>query len=144
MKLSAENERLHRQAVNFCREYRVLEWKIVEVLRKIDQTKLYLNFEVTSLFQYAVKCLNLPESTVYTLITVARKSAIIPNLESALREQKLSASKAARIVSVITEENSSALIDTESEISAPRKRKTSFNRLCGTEGDRFAGGFFEA
>lgn len=110
LSLSPEQKSLHQRAVGLCRRHREVEWQIIEILQRIEESKLYLKLEVTSLFQYAVRFLDLSEAAAYTLINLARKCRTVPKLEEALRGQSLSVSKAARIVSAVNPENSAELI----------------------------------
>ncbi len=110
LSLSPEQESLHKKAIDLCRRHRDLEWQIIEVLQKIEQTQLYKKLEVTSLFQYAVRFLNLSESMAYAFISVARKATAIPDFGGAVKNQSLSVNKAARILSVLTPENSAELV----------------------------------
>ena len=110
MNLTAEQKALHERAIDLCRQHRMLEWQIIEILQKIERMKIYKKLEVTSLFQYALRFLGLSEPTAYMFISVARRSAAIPALQSAVKGQRLTLSKATRIVSAITNENSAELI----------------------------------
>jgi len=110
LKMNSDQEALHQRAIELCRRHRELEWQIIEVLQRIEKSKLYRKLEVMSLFQYSVKFLGLSEPTAYALINVARKADAIPNLKNALRDQTLSAAKASRILSVLTKENSADLV----------------------------------
>ena len=73
--------------------------------QEIDQHKTYLHYEMTSLFNYAVKFLKLSESTAYALISIARKSVEVPELKAAIEEKKITVSNARRIAPILNTEN---------------------------------------
>jgi hypothetical protein len=117
--LTRDQEVLHKKALGLCRQYRELEWPIIETLREVDRSKLYLKFEVTSLFQYALQILGLSEAVAYSFITLGRKAAEVPELKIALQAKVVSAGKASRIVAVINRKNAGELI----EFAAKRTRR---------------------
>jgi 5-methylcytosine-specific restriction endonuclease McrA len=108
--LTREQELLHKSAVKLCVQYRSLEWPIIEILQKVDRSKLYLSFELTSLFQYAVRVLGLSEAVAYSFIAVGRKAKQISELKIALSSETLSCAKASRMVSVLNRQNAAAMI----------------------------------
>lgn len=110
MSLTLEQERLHNQAIVLCRECRKMEWPIIEILQRIDNSKLYRKFECSSLFVYAVKHLELDESVAYAMITAARKAKEIPRLAQSLKENEISVAKASRVLSTLTKDNAEQLI----------------------------------
>src|SRR4051812_8503975 len=110
-KLNAKQEVIHNRAVKLSRTHRRVEQQLIEVLILVDETRLYRELDKASLFLYATELLHLSEAVAYALISVARKSAELPALRCAIAEQKLSASKASRIVAHMTPENAEELID---------------------------------
>jgi hypothetical protein len=111
VKLAHEHELLHKTAIDLCRRYRELEWPIVEILQKIDRLKVYRHLGAASLFQYAMRFLGLSEAMAYSFITVARKSAELPELGEVIKNQTLSVAKASRITAVLKPENAPELIE---------------------------------
>jgi hypothetical protein len=109
--LSVQHMALHQRALDLSRELGHLEWQLIEVLQKIDQTKLYKTLGHSSLFQYAVNALNLSESVAYCFISVARKSAVELQLKTAIQNKTLSVSKASRMVPALTNQNAKELIE---------------------------------
>lgn len=103
--LSTDQTKLHTHALNLAKRHRAVEAELVLVLQKIDHLKLFKHFGKTSLFTYATEILGLEKSTAYSLITVARKSREVPELQRALSQQRLTLSKASRIVSSLNREN---------------------------------------
>jgi len=85
--------------------------ELVAVLNKIETLKLHRTLGFASLFTYAVSALGLSEPVAYALMNVARKAREIRALHDALVAQKLSVSRASRIVAALTLANASALIE---------------------------------
>ena len=111
IKLTAEQNALHQQALSLSRRHRKLESEIVEVLQKVDACKLFRKLDKPSLFVYTVETLGFSEAVAYSFITVSRKAQIVPELKAAIASESLSVSKAARIVSTINAENAAELIE---------------------------------
>jgi hypothetical protein len=127
--LTNEQKSIHERALFLCREYRRLEWPIVEVLQRIDRSKLFKKLGYASLFQYAVTELRFSEAVAYYFISVARKAAEIPALKTALENQRLSVAKAGRIVAALSAGNARELVEFAATHSS---RETAFEvaRLC--------------
>jgi hypothetical protein len=102
---------IHRRAVSLKRQHGRIEADIIENLQEAQAAKLFLEFGLTSLFLYATEILGYTESVAYTFISVARKAIQFPDLQVAVRRQKLSASKAARIASTLKPENARELVE---------------------------------
>lgn len=96
---------LHQRALELVKEYQRVEAELIEILRKIDDRKLYREHGATSLFVYATKVLGLTESVAWNFITVSRATKKYPALNQAIQNGELSVSKARRITSVLTFEN---------------------------------------
>jgi hypothetical protein len=84
-----------------------VEAELVDVLRKIDDSKLYREYGATSLFVYATQVLKLSESVAWNFITVSRATKTAPALKEAISNGELSVSKARRITSVLALKNQS-------------------------------------
>lgn len=110
LELSAVELGMHRQALRLCREHRALESQMVALLQKIERTKMFRKFGVTSLFEYSVRVLDLSESVAYAFIAVARKAREIPALDKAIAQRKISVSKANRVVSVLNRDNADKML----------------------------------
>jgi len=108
--LSKEHQDLHQAAMHLCRERGRIDFQLIEILQKIEKSRLYVHLGVTSLFQYASQILGLSEATAYSFISVSKKSAQIPQLKLALKEQTLSVCKASRIVPALNRSNAVQLI----------------------------------
>jgi hypothetical protein len=87
-----------------------IEGLLVASLEEIDRLQFYSSLGYASLFTYAVTALRLSEATAYGFITVARKSREIPELKQGILNQKLTVSKAVRIVGSLSVENAAELI----------------------------------
>jgi hypothetical protein len=103
--ISTEHSVLHSLAISLCSTHRRVEAEIIAALQEIDRCKLYKKPGQPSLFSYAVNLLSLSESVSYAFIAVARAAIEFPELNLAIKKQKLSVAKAKRIVSVLKPEN---------------------------------------
>ena len=92
---------LHLEALNVCRRLEREEYHLIEILQKIEHEKVYRFLGYKSLIQYAVIGLKLSKDRAYNFITVARKAREVDRLQVALRENKITLSKAKRISSVL-------------------------------------------
>jgi len=133
------------KAVKLCREYRRLEWPIIEVLQRIDRAKSYKEVGAASLFQFAVQFLELSEAAAYTFINVARKSSSVPALREAVQKRELSVAKASRIAAALSKENAVALIEfakhnstraIDSEVARLNPRRTVRERAKPVDGNQ--------
>jgi hypothetical protein len=109
--LSSLQKQIHEKAVAAAELYRRTEIDLIQALQEVDQTKLYRKLNHSSLFKYAVEELGLSEATAYCFIGVARKGRDVPELMNAVKQRKISASKANRIVSSLTKDNAQELIE---------------------------------
>lgn len=103
--------KIHKACVELCQGYMRREAPIVMQLQQVEQTKLFKQLGQPSLFKYAVEICGLPEGAAYSFIAVGRKAKVHPCLKAALVTQKLTVSKAQRIVSILTDENAIELVD---------------------------------
>jgi len=87
-----------------------------------------------SLFTYVVSMLGFSEGAAYQLITVTRKAKDIAILKTALEEQRLTVAKASRIVSVLSLDNASELIEFASRHSS-RETDLEVARRAGRDGN---------
>ena len=127
-----KNQKLHEEILLAVLDYRKVEAKLISLLQKADQTRLYLEFGETSLFQYCVRVLDLSDDRAYALITVARKAREIPELQNAIVTNALSVSKAVRITSVLKKENPENLNWIEKAVSLP---KAQLEKAVATSGE---------
>src|SRR4051812_48212484 len=106
-----EFETLHKAAVTIARKFHEAESALIDILQKIDDRKIFLKLEFTSLFDYAVKGLKLSEANASNFITVARKSKTVPELKQAIAAGEITVSKARKITPVITKQNQAHWIE---------------------------------
>jgi len=133
-KLSPQANSLHEKALVLSREHRLLESQLVSLLMEIDRLQLYRLLGCASLFTYVVSMLGFSEGAAYQLITVTRKAKDIAPLTTALEEQRLSVAKASRIVSVLSVENASELIEFASRHTS-RETDLEVARRAGRDGN---------
>jgi len=132
--LSPQANSLHEKALVLSREHRRVESQLVSLLMEIDRLQLYRLLGCASLFTYVVSMLGFTEGAAYQLITVTRKAKDIATLKAALEEQRLSVAKASRIVSVLSAENASELIEFASRHTS-RETDLEVARRAGRDGN---------
>lgn len=101
---------IYNRALKLSRTYRKIEQQIIEILIQVEETKLYRILNKPSMFLYATELLNLSEAVAFSLISVAGKARAVPALREAIAEQKISTSKASRMVAFIGQNNANELI----------------------------------
>ncbi len=101
---------LHNKALELAKDFKRIEIELVEIIQKIDASKIFRKLDFASLYEYVSQGLGLSESVSYSLINVSRKSMAVPELKLAIVQGSLSISQAKRITSVITNVNASTLI----------------------------------
>lgn len=104
--MTTEQNIIHKKFMNFRERFRENEIEFLGLIQEAERTRLHRSLGCTSVFKYAVDILAFSESVAYTYISVARKALEFPELV----DSGLSVSKASRIVSVLTKENSEELI----------------------------------
>jgi len=132
--LSPQANSLHEKALVLSREHRWVESQLVSLLMEIDRLQLYRLLGCASLFTYVVSMLGFTEGAAYQLITVTRKAKDIAPLKTALEEQRLTVAKASRIVSVLSLDNASELIEFASRHSS-RETDLEVARRAGRDGN---------
>ena len=101
---------LHELALKLSREFRQAETALIEVIARVERERLFQKLGRASLFEHVVKDLGHTESVAAMLIAVSRKAMRHPELRTAIASGSLSASKASRMVSVLTAENAAELV----------------------------------
>jgi len=132
--LSPQANSLHEKALVLSREHRWVESQLVSLLMEIDRLQLYRLLGCASLFTYVVSMLGFSEGAAYQLITVTRKAKDVAALKAALEEQRLTVAKASRIVSVLSAENASELIEFASRHTS-RETDLEVARRAGRDGN---------
>lgn len=105
-RLSSQSpEQLHTRALDVVRDFKRVESELLDILQRIDGQRAFLSLGYPSLFEYAVKALDLTEAVAFSFIRVARKAREIPELKDEIHAGRLTVAKAMRISSVINESN---------------------------------------
>jgi len=107
--LSNEQTEVHQSAMTLAKRHQEVESDLIMILEKVERLKVHRDFGLSP-FQYATTVLKLDPAIAYALIAIVRKSKEVPELGMAVRENRLSAFKANRIVASLTPQNSSELI----------------------------------
>lgn len=103
--LTEREQLLHMKALRNAKRYAEAEAELLNVIKEVDRTRLYLKFDLNSTFAYCLEYLGLSEAVAFNFINVARKSIEVPELQSAIQSGRLGVSKARKIVPVLTKEN---------------------------------------
>jgi hypothetical protein len=104
-------ESIHKKALEIARHFHKAESDLISVLQEIDRKKIFIHVGFNSLFDYATKALKLSEANASAFIAISRKSESVPALKAAIESGNLTVSKARRLTSVISKENSSYWIE---------------------------------
>ena len=101
----------HENAKKISLKYHQTEAEILEIFQDLHLKKLYREKGCSSIFDYAVREMNLSESVTMNFTNVAKVALNIPALKNAIYEGKFGVSKARKICPVITPENHQEWID---------------------------------
>ena len=102
---------IHSRAMMRAKNFLKAEIEIIDSLREVEDDRTYRHFNQTSIYQYAMKTMNLSENVALTLIAIMRKSRSVPELAEAIRAGRVTTSKAKKIISVINEGNKVAWLE---------------------------------
>ncbi|MCH2533266.1 MAG: HNH endonuclease [Bdellovibrionales bacterium] len=97
--------RFNKKAVQASMDLKQKEQELIKALQQVWLSKTYMYFKYKSLFDYAMKQLELTESQAYSYTAVAKKSLHCEELNLAIKTGSLTVSKAHRIVSIVDEAN---------------------------------------
>ena len=142
--LNTEEQEIHERAVRFSKQLQTADAPLLRALRDAYQTKLFLRFNRTGLFRYAVDILKHDEAVARLYITVAKKCAEFPQVLAAIEAGKFSVAKALRFVSVLKSANVEKFIeyaatlnyeDLNHKVAAenPQKKKRSIHKPVGKD-----------
>ncbi len=140
-----KNLELHERALEVSRHYRNAEAELLDAIQEIDQRRMFLDYECTSLFGYACRHLRLSENVALNLIQVARVSVTIPDLKNRVREGRITLSNARRIAPVINVDNQVEWLERaenltvrelEREVARVRPKEAVRERASYVTGDR--------
>lgn len=108
---------LHERALEISKKYLRAESDLISILQAIDDTRAYRDLGYRSLYEYATQAIGLSESVTYNLITVARKSREVPQLQEMLAKQEMTLSNARTIAPLLTAENQEKWISAAATLS---------------------------
>ena len=109
--LSPASQLIHDRALARAKKYLVAEADLLESIMEVDKDRIYEKWGFTHLTPYCVKYLGLSEEVAATFVRVARKSVLVPELQKAISEGKISVHKAKTIAPVVTSENQEVWIE---------------------------------
>jgi 5-methylcytosine-specific restriction endonuclease McrA len=109
--LTREQNEIHQYAIRLAKGRKDIDIKLIEVLQRVEAQNIHKKLEKRSLFVYATECLGLDKDVVYPLTTLARKSIEVPELKAAIKDNRVTVSKASRIVSGLNRDNAKELIE---------------------------------
>ncbi len=96
---------LHENAKRVSLDIRKREVELLTIIEKIDRLKVYRAYKYPSLFKYLTLSLGFSESRAYDFTCVARAFSKFSKLRESLNNEKISISKARRIIPVLDENN---------------------------------------
>ena len=111
IKLTNIEQALYDEGVAICTRRSRDAALLIANLQKNQRTNLYKKFGWPSLFQFAIHEYKLSEAEAYCFISVARRASESPVLHEAIQNQRLSVSKASRIVSALKKDNAAELVE---------------------------------
>ena len=111
---------LHEKALEIVSRYKRAEADLIDILQKVDEHRVYLQFECKNLHEYTMKMLKLSESVAFNFIVVARKAREVPELKKAIQSGHLSVSKARKITPVLNKDNQGTWL--KMAIEMPQKK----------------------
>lgn len=109
---------IHNRAMAAAANYKRSEIELLEILLQVEESQIYFQMEITSLFRYCVEMLDLSRHSAYNFITVMRKSQEVPAMIDAIRKGEVSVSKARKVCPVITTKNSKEWLGLARECSS--------------------------
>ena len=93
---------IHERALRAAQNFKHSEAELIQVLREVEAGGLYLQYQdCTDLYKYIVKVLELSEDVAYNLSSVAKKSLLVPQLQTAI-QNGLGVSKARKAIHVLS------------------------------------------
>jgi hypothetical protein len=110
LQLNEKQKALHDRAVSLASQATKMEFARIENLIEIEANNVHKAFG-KKMFGYATEVLDMDPGQAYPYIAIARSCVKYPQLRRALREGKLSVSKAGRIVSCLNNDNAIELIE---------------------------------
>ena len=142
--LNTEEQEIHERAIKFSKQLQTADAPLLRALMDAYESKLFLKFNRTGLFRYAVDILKHDEAVARFYITVAKKCAEFPQVLAAIEAGKFPVAKAVRFVSVLKPTNVEKFIeyaatlnyeDLNHKVAAenPQKKKRSIHKAVGKD-----------
>src|SRR4051812_4008100 len=94
IELDSAAKLIHERALGRAQRYLVAEADLLLSIIEIDKNKIYEKFKETYLTPYCIKFLGLTEGVAENFVRVARRSALVPELNQAVQDGRLSVTKA--------------------------------------------------
>lgn len=98
---------LHEEGIEVSRQYHRSEKRLISILQEMDDLKGYRSFDCKTLHDYAVREFKLSKDVTYTLIALARKSKLVPELKEKIEQGAIPISQARMIAPILTPQNQS-------------------------------------
>jgi 5-methylcytosine-specific restriction endonuclease McrA len=125
-------QEIHERALKVAARFKRAEADLISILQEVEASRVYVELEFASLFQYCVKALGLSEPVTSNFVTVSRKAAKIPGLQSAIQNGLLTVSIARKITPVLTLENQEEWVE-KAQILSCRKLEEAVARVLPRE-----------
>jgi 5-methylcytosine-specific restriction endonuclease McrA len=138
-------ESIDQKAIQAACNFKKSEALLVLAVLEVDSHKVFRELGFSSLHDYCLRRLHLSESNAFNVITVARKSAALPELKKEIVNGNLTVSQARRITPILTEENQALWIEKaktlsqrnlEKEIAKERPQALTPERMRYVSGER--------
>ncbi len=102
---------LHEKAKTCAKNFLQSEKELLSILIEMDKRRIFRELGYTGVFNYCLKALVFSESQASYFSCIVKKVREVPELKVAIDNNKLSVSKARRIIPVITQETHQQWID---------------------------------
>ena len=114
---------LHLKALAAAKNFKEAERALQEVLREIDEKRVYYDLGFRSLMDYATTGLGLTPDVAYNHCTVARKSQELPEVRKAVADGVLTVAAVRHMAPVLTRENELEMVKLASRLTQTELRR---------------------
>jgi hypothetical protein len=118
-----KHQSIHNRALEIAGRYKKAEGELIEIIQVAEKNQVHVSRGHSSLFQYIVQDLGLPENLTYNLITVARKAIEIPEIKFQIQSGALNLSHARKIVPIIDSKNKTEWLQKAENLSLRQLEK---------------------
>ena len=138
-------QQIHAKSLEVADRYKKSVFELIEILQTLDAHKTFREYECSSLYDYSIKRLGLSEDVAYNYIAVARKAIEVPALKKEIQDNRITMSKARKIIPVLTEKNKSEWLglastltskDLQQKVAEANPKKAVNERLTYVTGKR--------